>query len=240
MIDTQKISHFVKKGSEEVRLSTADLRVLEAWKPSTLTSYNAAARKYAKFKESTNNRHYTLPITPPELYAFVVWAGRGQEDDRGLKINATSLTKYLFAIKSWHTFHDVPYPYHTKARVKLMLKASGKQDAVIPPKPGKSPVLVTDLANLFRLLTGHGPEAETIQDLAVVAFWGMARIGELTHQATHGPIGYRSEPTNRDVRHFTHVTTIDLHQAKTAKPGEIQLLKLRPMNSPLCPVQAIK
>jgi hypothetical protein len=38
----------------------------------------------------------------------------------------------------------------------------------------------------------------------------------------------------------SNVTVIKIHQAKTVKPGEIQLIKLRPMNSPLCPVKAVE
>ncbi|PLW14427.1 hypothetical protein PCANC_15977 [Puccinia coronata f. sp. avenae] len=136
-------------------------------------------------------------------------------------------------------FHKAQYPYHTKTRVKLVLKASGRQDAVLLPKPGKSPVLITNLVDLYDLLSGQGPEAESIKDLAIIAFWGMARIGELTHCSNRGRISYRTEPTSRDVKNLTHVTVIEIHQAKTAKPGKIQFIKLRPMNSPLCPVKAI-
>jgi hypothetical protein len=121
-----------------------------------------------------------------------------------------------------------------------MLKASGKQDSVLPPKPGKSLVLVTDLANLFKLLSGRGPKAKATQDLAVVAFWGMARLGKLTHHSSSGPINYRTKPTNRDVKNLPRMMVIEIHQAKTAKPGKIQLIKLKPMNSPLCPVKAIQ
>jgi hypothetical protein len=120
-----------------------------------------------------------------------------------------------------------------------MLKASGRQDTVLPPKPGKLPVLITNLVNLYNLLSGQGPEAESIKDLAIITFWGMARIGELTHCSNRGTISYRTEPTSQDVKHLTHVTVIEIHQAKTAKPGKIQLIKLRPMNSTLCPVKAI-
>ncbi|KAI9616963.1 hypothetical protein H4Q26_010600 [Puccinia striiformis f. sp. tritici PST-130] len=44
----------------------------------------------------------------------------------------------------------------------------------------------------------------------------------------------------RDVQAFQNMTTINVHEAKTAKPGEIQIIKLRPINSPLCPVKAIE
>ncbi|KAI9608766.1 hypothetical protein H4Q26_004953 [Puccinia striiformis f. sp. tritici PST-130] len=66
-----------------------------------------------------------------------------------------------------------------------MLKGSGRQDALIPARPGKSPVLISDLAELFRTLSGRGPEAEAVKDLAVVAFWGMARRAEFPEHDNH-------------------------------------------------------
>ncbi|KNE86699.1 hypothetical protein PSTG_19937, partial [Puccinia striiformis f. sp. tritici PST-78] len=46
--------------------------------------------------------------------------------------------------------------------------------------------------------------------------------------------------TAQDVQTFQNMTTINVHEAKTAKPGKIQIIKLMSMNSPLCPVKAIK
>jgi hypothetical protein len=63
------------------------------------------------------------------VYGFFAWAGRGQGDDGNAKINTTTVNWYLFAIKAWHTFHNAAYPYHTETRMKLMIKASGCQDA---------------------------------------------------------------------------------------------------------------
>ncbi|PLW20646.1 hypothetical protein PCASD_17111 [Puccinia coronata f. sp. avenae] len=147
-------------------------QVLAGWQESTLTSYNAATKKFAKFKESRNENSYTLPISTEDIYDFVAWAGRGSEDNcnKG-KITSKMLAKYLFAIKSWHTFHDAPYPYQTATRVKLMLKASGKQDALQPPRREKSPVLVEDLAKLTKTLSGQSAELNAVADLAIVAFW---------------------------------------------------------------------
>ncbi|POW12350.1 hypothetical protein PSTT_04642 [Puccinia striiformis] len=143
-------------------------------------------------------------------------------------------------VPAWHTFHDAEYPYRSEKRVKLMLKGSGRQDALIPRRPEKSPVLISDLAELFRTLSGRGPEAEAVKDLAVVAFWGMARMAELTYTSNSGRINFKKGTTAQDVLYFQNAIIVNIHEAKTAKPGEVQVLKLRSINSPLCPVKAIE
>ncbi|KNF03619.1 hypothetical protein PSTG_03141 [Puccinia striiformis f. sp. tritici PST-78] len=239
-MDLAKITHFLHRGSKERRLSPTDTRVLEGWKWSTLLGYNAAVKKFKTFKTAIGESDYNLPLSSDDVYAFEAWAGRGANDNGAKKINATSLTHYLHALKAWHTFHDATYPYHTEKRVKLMLKASGRQDATLPAKQGKSPVLIPDLADLFRLLLGRGPEAEAVKDLAIVAFWGMVRLAELTYQSNSGPARLKKELTIREVTTFQNVTTLTIHEAKTAKPGELQTIKLHHMNSPLCPAKAIE
>jgi hypothetical protein len=116
-----------------------------------------------------------------------------------------------------------------------MLKVSGRQDARLPPKPGKAPVLIRDLLNLYQFLSGKGPKSEAVRDIAIIAFWGMARLAEVRYLTKKGPIPYKSRLTVAEVKRYKIATTLTLHEAKTAKPGETQLLKLRPMKGPLCP-----
>ncbi|POW16121.1 hypothetical protein PSTT_01704 [Puccinia striiformis] len=46
--------------------------------------------------------------------------------------------------------------------------------------------------------------------------------------------------TRKEVSTFQEVTIPTVHKAKTAKPGETQAIKLRPMKSPLCPVDVVE
>ncbi|KAI9616680.1 hypothetical protein KEM48_005096 [Puccinia striiformis f. sp. tritici PST-130] len=210
------------KQRQHVHIASLDQRVQEGWKRSTILGYNAAVKKFKVFKTSRDVHVYDLPITASDVYSFVAWARRGTGNNRAGKINATTLTHYLHTLKAWHTFHDAKYLYQTEKRVKLMLKGSGRQDALIPARPGKSPVLISDLAELFRTLSGRGPEAEAVKDLAVVAFWGMARMAKLTYTSSSGQINLKKGTTTQDVLNFQNMTTINVHEAKTAKPGEVQ------------------
>jgi hypothetical protein len=111
---------------------------------------------------------------------------------------------------------------------------------VLPKREGKSPVQIIDLARLFQLLSDQGQEAKAVKDLAILAFWGMARLAELTYETSRGPARHMKELMSRDTVRYPNVTVLRLHEAKTAKPGEVQLLKLRPMLSPLCPVRSVE
>ncbi|PLW12806.1 hypothetical protein PCASD_21875 [Puccinia coronata f. sp. avenae] len=103
-----------------------------------------------------------------------------------------------------------------------------------------SGLLVDDLWQLYQLLSRRGPEAEVVRDLAIVAFWGMARLAEVTYLTKYGVIPYKTKIAVDDVHHYAEAMVLILHEAKTAKPGKTQSLKLRPRIGPLCPVKAIE
>ncbi|PLW29396.1 hypothetical protein PCANC_24342 [Puccinia coronata f. sp. avenae] len=163
--DLSKISDFLLKCTMPQTISKTDKQVLDSWRESTVTSYNAAVKK-------------------------------GKNNNKAEKITAPSLTKYLHSLKAWHTFHDATYPHHTE-------------------------------------------QADVAKDLAIVAFWGMARIAELTYMSPTGHIPYKQGLTLNDVEIYPEATLLTLHEAKTAKPGKTQTIKLRPRQGPLCPVKAI-
>jgi hypothetical protein len=128
-MDLNKVSNFLQNGTQPVSLTKEDRQVLHGWKDSTLISYNTAVSKFNRFKSHQGISTYQLPITALDVYQFAAWAGRGSKDDGNEKITAKTLNRYLFAIKVWHTFHDVPYPYQLETRMKLMLKALGRFNA---------------------------------------------------------------------------------------------------------------
>ncbi|KNF05460.1 hypothetical protein PSTG_01270 [Puccinia striiformis f. sp. tritici PST-78] len=72
----------------------------------------------------------------------------------------------------------------------------------------------------------------------------MARLAELTYQFSTGTLEYSISLLTSDVRFktpdlSTRVVLL-LRDAKTCKPGEVQRIRLNPLNNMLCPVEAIK
>ncbi|PLW19665.1 hypothetical protein PCANC_08960 [Puccinia coronata f. sp. avenae] len=235
-----KIRPFLCNGNQSRNLSTKDVWVLEVWRPSTVTSYSTAIKKFDKFMKQMGATSYTLPLNPLDIYRFATWAGRGSEDNSQEKITANSLNKYLFALKAWNMFHNAAYPYQTEKRVKLMIKASGKINATFPQTPGKSPILISDLKKLVLLLYGKGPEAAAVVDLAIVAFWGMVQMAELTWASNNGPLKQPMGPAAKDVSCYSNLTILCIHKVKTAQPGKVQELHLRPLRGALCPFRPMK
>jgi hypothetical protein len=74
-MDTKEIPYFVRSGSMEQQLTKVGRRILQGWQKSTLVSYNAAVKKFGGFKKLIGKPSYTLPISPSDVYEFVVWAG---------------------------------------------------------------------------------------------------------------------------------------------------------------------
>ncbi|PLW34528.1 hypothetical protein PCANC_19236 [Puccinia coronata f. sp. avenae] len=141
--------------------------------------------------------------------------------------------------------HQAEYPTITEARVKVMLRSLAKEDADKPKKTQKGAVKLHHLVYLVEHLWGGTPEDRAIMDLALIAFWSIARLGKLTYQQATGPPTGRAELKVRDVMMKPTKTgetkaLIILWEAKTSKPGEEQMLRLLLQNHALCPVEAIK
>jgi hypothetical protein len=97
------------------------------------------------------------------------------------------------------------------------------------------------MANDFLL----GSEKENaIIDLAIVAFWGMARLGELTYGTAEGHLEREFSVMAKDVEivrtPIGRTAIITIRNTKTASPGVTQRLQLHSMKNMLCPVEAVE
>ncbi|PLW29012.1 hypothetical protein PCASD_18634 [Puccinia coronata f. sp. avenae] len=197
------IKEFLSDGSTCKPLSLVDRHVLSGWKLNTLVGYNAAVRKFLKFWLREQKSPFHLPASAADIYEFCGWAGR------------------------------TPVPSAHQKKVALMLKASAREDFCLPVKPQKSPVMIQDLLVLADNLTGGSAKDQAIFDLALIAFWGLARLGEVT-------AGSLVPVTARDVQVLDTNAVITLRAAKTAGPGELQFLTLNALTNCLCPVAAVQ
>lgn len=101
----------------------------------------------------------------------------------------------------------------------------------------RPPVLVSDLALLLnRISTQHEADLVVLA-IALVAFWGTARLGELVLDDVK-----KCLPIWGDIlwgRDYSYVK-ITIFGAKTAKPGEVHTIFLWRQKSKLDPVQVLK
>ncbi|EFP81448.1 uncharacterized protein PGTG_07069 [Puccinia graminis f. sp. tritici CRL 75-36-700-3] len=243
-LDLSKLTAFLANGSSPREPTAIDIHYLKGFKWNTIVSYNAAVKKFMKHRTETNRLPFVLPASADDIYQFFFWAGRNEEQQTTQEIKATTVEKYLYGIQAWHEYHSQPYPKESKSKVSTLLKSSAKIDAQVPDKPKKAAVQIRHLIFLNKHLEGKGPQAEAIRDLALTAFWGMARLAELTYPTESGQISKARSLLTSDIQ-FEHssqgeVATLVLRNAKTCAPGETQTIQLRSLNNPLCPVRAIR
>ncbi|EFP79058.2 uncharacterized protein PGTG_05014 [Puccinia graminis f. sp. tritici CRL 75-36-700-3] len=158
-------------------------------------------------------------------------------------VAANTLRKYLAGIQMWHTYHNAIFPEQTKLKVSVMLKSSAYVDVEVPKKPRKKAVTIDILVKLAEILATGDPFQRALFDLSVVAFWGMARLVELTYNDNCGPLRPQASLLTSDIRQDLEggdgSITLVIRGAKTASPGEEQLIRLKRLPHMLCPVLAV-
>ncbi|KAA1075481.1 hypothetical protein PGTUg99_014482 [Puccinia graminis f. sp. tritici] len=241
--DLTKLSAFLANGSTPRTPLPIDVHYLNGFKWNTIVSYNAAVKKFMKFKADKGEIPFALPATAEDIYQFCFWAGRNEFQQTTQEVKATTIEKYLYGIQAWHEYHSAQYPKETKTKVNTLLKSSAKVDAQVLTKPQKAVVHLKHLLILVDGLSGKGEKEEAIKDLVVTAFWGMARMAELTYKNDSGPIPKASSlltsevsPAQPDQRGVMNLT---LRNAKTCAPGKTKEIQLRKLGMKLCPVEAV-
>lgn len=217
-----------------------------SWSIATLKHYNAGVSKLVTFAAIFGiERRLILPIQPELLFKFVVWASprlktEPTSDTRSSQdtpIKANTIRTYLSGIKAWHSFHDHPYPHDCTPKVELLLKTTKRIEAATTSRPAKNPVLLEHLRDLIEELSGSSIEKQIALTVALCAFWGMARLGELVKPATTSNQvlvkHLRWDPAGEFV-------IITIRDAKTAVPGETQEIHLHRQPNLLDPVSAIR
>lgn len=201
-----------------------------SWSNATLKHYNAGVSKLVAFASVFNiHRRDLLPIQPNTLFRFIVWASPRLETESPVNtepppagpIKANTIRTYLSGIKAWHLFHDQRYPHECTPKVELLLKTAKKRGAIEGTRPPKNPVLLEHLRDLVEELTDSTAEKQTALTIALCAFWGMARLGELTKTAKN-----TNQVRVKDLRWDPAggFVTISIREAKTAVPGETQYI----------------
>ncbi|KAA1068577.1 hypothetical protein PGTUg99_032086 [Puccinia graminis f. sp. tritici] len=148
MLDISKIKTFLANGNQLREPTSLDIHFLRGYKWNRLLSYNAAARKFMRYKITVKETPFFLPILAGDLYGFCYWAGKNTDEYDTQDICFKTLAKYLYGLQAWHLYHSVEYPKESKAKVAVLLRASAHADAEAPPKPVKAPVTITQLVAL--------------------------------------------------------------------------------------------
>lgn len=211
------------------------------WANGTLKHYNSAIVKLIRFSVVKNiNKEELLPISPRNRKLFIVWISKKQEqraeDDES--VSHSTIKAYIAGIKAWHLFHNQTYPKDEDDAVKGLIKASKMIKAEFQERDLKRPpVLLSDLVILLKELGTEGEKGVAVLALALTAFWGTARLGELISDEES-----KTLPTWDDVAWGPNgsYVRITIRGAKTAKPGEYQHIHVNRQKSQLDPVRAME
>ena len=227
-----------------------------ALKDSTAESYGAGLRKFHIFCDIFSIPEGTrLPASFDILHSFVLWATANPNDAthpetaaaaRGVPLEPVSVqtaSNYLAAVRAWHVAQGWPPPLsdHDRERIDTSLRGVANiQRRVRAPRP---PVTIPMLAGLKASLNLDDPFEACLWAIASCAFWGLMRFGEATvrSRASYDP----SRHLSRSHAIFSHDESgkeylrLDLREAKTAKPGEVQHIFLVPQLA-LCPLEATR
>lgn len=238
-----RLSDFLSVGGHTTPPSALQIHLLRGWKDSTLLSYNAGVKKFKRFLLASSREAWVLPASPTDIYEFCFWAGRSEAGPEDQDVTAKAVSKYLYGIQAWHSFHDKPYPFVSVGRVTVLLRACGRQDALMPTRPPKSAVMLWHLLTLYHHWINGSTEEKAALDCVLVAFWGMTRLAEVTYDHRHGTPAWLNAILNQDVIQQTNSPTsltLAVRGAKTAKAGEAQLVLLNAQPNLLFPVRAVR
>lgn len=212
-----------------------------AWGEGTLKSYNSGVVKLHRFASVKKvEKSQILPISPALMKQFVVWASKkstniAKEDE---SVKWSTLKAYIAGIKAWHLFHNKEYPYQVDRAIKTLLKATRMTEAKFEDIDRKrSPVQLSDLIILLEILPSQGEAGIAMLCVALVAFWGTARLGELL---SDNPRKTLPRWDDLEWNEDQSIVKIALHNAKTARPGEVQYISLERQNSLLDPVSMLE
>ncbi|KNF05005.1 hypothetical protein PSTG_02061 [Puccinia striiformis f. sp. tritici PST-78] len=127
----------------------------------------------SSIKDFTSDGQNIMEPSDFDLYVLNGW------QKATLKGYNSAVRKFLHGLKAWHNYHGQPYPAGIEKRVALMVKSAAKEDAKRPKKTVKPAVKLHHLLVLADGLATGSNKDLAILDLAIITFWGMARLKEL-------------------------------------------------------------
>jgi hypothetical protein len=178
------------------------------------------------------------------LEDFCIWAGRNAVTSNSGKILANSLRKYIAGLKAWHIYHDKDFPSSNATRIQLLIKASSREDELAARAGKKLPIMLWHMTYLWQTLRSGDDFNNALLDVCIVAFWGLARMAELTYTSEKGDVAFAESVLTSDVFFSSgggrEIVTLTVRNSKTGSPGHPQIITLGKHKHALCPVNAIR
>ena len=157
-------------------------------------------------------------------------------------VSISVVRKYLSAICAWHIAQGWAPPLSEADHERINWSLCGLENMQGNRKsPLRPPITIPMLRALHATLNLDDPFEACIWAMALCAFWGMMRFGEVSVSSRSA--FDKSKHLKRCDIHFgvdldgKQYAHLDLPSAKTARPGQTQSVFLIPQEG-LCPLQA--
>lgn len=205
------------------------------WEIGTRRGHGAGLIRYAEYCHSRGIPEAArFPAHEELLVGFISWAAG--------RLGASAVDNWLSGIRAWHIYHGFPYPGEGSIRVKAALAAVAKTAPITSKREARPPVTTLHLNALY-----HGLSFTNAFDIAVwaaacTAFWGLARLGELTTPSlVFDPSRHAARSTGIRWNTDGHIrsVSVDIPWTKTTKTAGATLLLTEEKYELSCPYRAL-
>ena len=169
--------HMIEGEGRTTNLNNEDLlrikSVIEnAYAPATRSTYGVGLyvfHLFCQYKEI--DELHRAPVQQTTLACFIsTLAG---------VYGGSTVKNYFFGIRAWHIIHGLPWKVN-EDEVKALLTASTKMSPKEAARREKEPWTIDHLTVLCEKLDLNDPEDAAFHACITTAFWGAARLGEVT------------------------------------------------------------
>jgi hypothetical protein len=145
--------------------------IRQGWAPRTRTAHDSAVKRYVQFCTDVGvPTHEVFPAPERVLVAFAAsMAG---------SVAGTTARNLIAGIKAFHIARNLPW--HGSARLRIIIDAVERlrpATSQLPPRPPVTLEMLRKLVESMPEILSHFDRA--VLTVALVAFWGQFRIGEL-------------------------------------------------------------
>ncbi|KAH9813347.1 hypothetical protein DFH28DRAFT_1128813 [Melampsora americana] len=221
-----------KEGEEEQREVVTGHLVKGAWAPKTLKGYSSAVQKFKSYIESTGREfNNDEPMKTEDVYGFIVWAGPSKVEKGtgpGKELKSKTIAKYLAGLRAWHMTKHHEEPNLDKQMVDWLLKSTERSEekkVLTRDKETdveKKPITVMRLFDMVSSLNNKSDKHNLAIVVALVAFWGMMRLGEVLRETVEEG-GLKVGDLTFETGKKGKIAVLRVWRAKTAKPETAQI-----------------
>nr|GAT53462.1 predicted protein [Mycena chlorophos] len=209
--------------------------LLSAQTPETRESYGAGLLRFTQFCDrECIAESLRMPAHRHLLAAFIA--------DAIGTCTGKSIRGWLNGLQLWHSFNDAPW--HGAEGWVPALKKSADRGGTQFKRPARPPITLEHLRVLHRALDVSSPHGAAVWAVALTAFWGCRRLGELLIRSDAKFSPQRNTTRDAPITHhhagYLRVTSIQLVWTKTTQlaGGQCVLTEIPPPDADLGPVRA--